>query len=838
MKISFKNLVVPILALLVISFSPAVAGSFGLSQNHRGLSLAETENEETTQDQAQTQIATIFNNLETVGNSLNGGGTSAAGLAMLDSGCRAALEYAIKTNLFHDVKNTLTPDISIPSSIASNYISSKLNGMGQDSLNTLCAALKGEKIASPDVDQLLGKGLRNDIIPLLLGYGQTMANGSGIPFLSRLEIETGLSERSWVSSVTSVQPLWQDAQDMHHVFAQVSWYSAPDTVSDSGERTKYDTYNAGLAYRYLTQDKKYLYGANMFFDYAPERDHTRMSIGFDARTSQLAFSANRYMPLSTWRGVNTYNEERAAAGWDTELRGQIPELPSWTALVKAYQWDGFEEGRKLYGAQAAVEYSPVPALAVRVGARDESEGGASLEAAMRFQWRFDQPMDIQLKERTELAPVSDYVYEKVQRDNIIRVKQRRKHSTKLTVIETTGVNTALESSGSNSLFVGQTLLMPVTVTTANTVGAISRLRFNDGSILTSGQNTQVLIEPTLITLITGSIQYVNNGIIQTIVVPGGTVVLHGTDLDIVSNGTDSSVRVRDGSVTFTGSASGSADLQPEEMAESVVGVVGTIATGTADYITHTDDISVKIDRIADPQNGVKVAPYPYEAPRIVSENLTPGQQIVIGLKFNDTVTVSAGTPRLTLTINGFSRTASLISGSGTNDLMFGYTVQPTDGGATSLTVTSFDKNGASIMGNGKDAVTTIADKTLPLTGSVADVTAPSGYSVAFTTDPVNSANYTAAAFQFAGAEIGATYSYTISSSGGGTPVTGTGTIATATDLISSLNTTGLTDGTLTVSVTLTDTSSNAGTATTDTVIKDIVAPTVTSITFTNATYEP
>ncbi|HNZ72973.1 MAG TPA: hypothetical protein PKJ43_10135, partial [Prolixibacteraceae bacterium] len=85
---------------------------------------------------------------------------------------------------------------------------------------------------------------------------------------------------------------------------------------------------------------------------------------------------------------------------------------------------------------------------------------------------------------------------------------------------------------------------------------------------------------------------------------------------------------------------------------------------------------------------------------------------------------------------------------------------------------------------------------------------------------------------------GANYNYSISSSGGGTPVTGSSTIATATDTISGIDTTPLTDGTLTISVTLTDTAGNAGTAATDTVIKDIVAPYITSVTATNGTYEP
>jgi hypothetical protein len=209
-----------------------------------------------------------------------------------------------------------------------------------------------------------------------------------------------------------------------------------------------------------------------------------------------------------------------------------------------------------------------------------------------------------------------------------------------------------------------------------------------------------------------------------------------------------------------------------------------------------------------------------------------GQQIVIGLLFNDTVTVSAGTPQMNFTINGFSRIANYSSGSGTNDLQFTYTVQAGDIGATTLTVNGLNKNGATIMGNGKDAVFTIADITISLNGSGPDVTPPAGYSVTFTTDPINDVNKAAAAFQFAAAEIGSTYNYSITSSGGGTAVTGTGTISSLTETISVIDVSGLNDGTLTVSATLTDTSSNLGSAATDTVIKDALLPSGYAVAFT------
>jgi len=111
-----------------------------------------------------------------------------------------------------------------------------------------------------------------------------------------------------------------------------------------------------------------------------------------------------------------------------------------------------------------------------------------------------------------------------------------------------------------------------------------------------------------------------------------------------------------------------------------------------------------------------------------------------------------------------------------------------------------------------------------------DNTAPSGYLVILDDDPVTVANQTATSFTFAGAEVGAGYSYTLTSSGGAGSVANTGTISTATDQISGIDVSGLPDGTLTLSVTLTDTAGNTGTAATDTATKEAQPPQINSIT--------
>jgi murein L,D-transpeptidase YcbB/YkuD len=77
------------------------------------------------------------------------------------------------------------------------------------------------------------------------------------------------------------------------------------------------------------------------------------------------------------------------------------------------------------------------------------------------------------------------------------------------------------------------------------------------------------------------------------------------------------------------------------------------------------------------------------------------------------------------------------------------------------------------------------------------------------------------AFTFAGAQVGATYNYSINDTDSATSaVTGSGTITSATQQKTSINVSSLTDGTLTLTVYLTDPAGNQGSDTTDTINKN------------------
>lgn len=98
-----------------------------------------------------------------------------------------------------------------------------------------------------------------------------------------------------------------------------------------------------------------------------------------------------------------------------------------------------------------------------------------------------------------------------------------------------------------------------------------------------------------------------------------------------------------------------------------------------------------------------------------------------------------------------------------------------------------------------------------------DLLAPAGYSASIVQERINATNQAAMSFVFAGAEVGATYNYSVSD--GTNSVTGSGTISSATQQVTGINVTALAEATLQLSVALTDALGNVGTAVTDTVLK-------------------
>lgn len=599
---------------------------------------------------------------------------------------------------------------------------SALNGTINSALDASCAAIAGQE-TSASLDTFFGADQITHLVnAAAFNAGVGVLKNSGLPFTTRLEISGSLFSRGGTDwEILSVQPLWQDTAGHHHVFTQVSWNR---TMGRAGYADG-DTVNAGLAYRRLSDDKKILYGVNAFFDHALDNNHNRMSLGADVQTSQLGASVNRYIPLSDWRRIDTTTEEKASDGWDIQLQGRIPQLPAWQLNMTGYHWSSNAQMNDKYtfGYDTTVQWQPFNGLLWEFGGGDETGSSLRLHANLRLVYKFGEPIEKMWERPTALRDVSDRVYDKVRRENAVRVTRRSINNivSPITVLQTVGANTGTEGAGApQALANGMTLERPVTIDVSAAGGSVVQVGFADGGVLTLGANTSALIEANLITLISGTLQYISGATNVSLAAPGTTIVLLGTDIDLSTNGATSTLRVRDGRATMTGTTSGMASLNAGQAASANGGVIaGTLATTDAAYIAHVDTISENIDRVAAVQSGAPAAPYPFSTAEMIQPANIVGDVIKIGISYSKAVSIT-GTPQLALHINGNDVAASYSAGDSTPvQLVFAYTLTAADIGATFVTSKHIQLNGGTIQNGAQPAVTTMADTNLSLGGTIA-----------------------------------------------------------------------------------------------------------------------
>ena len=232
---------------------------------------------------------------------------------------------------------------------------------------------------------------------------------------------------------------------------------------------------------------------------------------------------------------------------------------------------------------------------------------------------------------------------------------------------------------------------------------------------------------------------------------------------------------------------------------------------------------------------------------ILSGDATPAS--ADGTDFG-TVNIDSATAASTFTIQN-TGSSDLILGSDavsiTGNGDFTVTTQPStsvSASSSSTFVVTFDPSEVGTINATVSIANNDSDEnpyTFGITGSGLDNAAPTGYTVALDQTGYGPSNNTNASFTVSDPELLADYSYSVSSSGGGTPVTGSGTVPTPGAgspnefQITGLNLSGLSEGTVTVSVTLTDPSGNAGTPATDTAPLDLTQPTVA---ITNGSVDP
>jgi len=201
-----------------------------------------------------------------------------------------------------------------------------------------------------DQSQLLSLGktfLAGDVDTLTdTAINSVVEEGVGITesFLERyfptVEISYGAagSEKP-TAGLLIVAPL-TDKDDIYNtVFTQVSGFYQDNRT----------TLNLGLGYRHITDDKKYLYGINAFYDHEFPYDHGRTSVGVEAMTTMWEVRGNKYWATTDWKTGRRGNQERALDGYDLEAGIPLPYMNWTTVFIKHFKWDAYDGADDLEG---------------------------------------------------------------------------------------------------------------------------------------------------------------------------------------------------------------------------------------------------------------------------------------------------------------------------------------------------------------------------------------------------------------------------------------------------------------------------------------------------------
>jgi len=255
------------------------------------------------------------------------------------------------------------------------------------------------------------------------------------------------------------------------------------------------------------------------------------------------------------------------------------------------------------------------------------------------------------------------------------------------------------------------------------------------------------------------------------------------------------------------------------IAKDTTSTTATLASGTYTFTFKSEDTKGNIQAVGTTKEATADATVPiitYSSVTPSSGMLNAGKTLVFDFTCSE-ATLQSGV----MSVNGNSTNVALSGPTGTSPsyhYLVTYTVQATDNEKTigSIPVSISIKDAA---GNPSVAYTTSP------TSVGVDLTAPVDYLASIDQTSFTSLNNTAASFTFAAAEVGATYSYTFSSTGSATTKTGSGTISSATQQVTPVDLSTLADGTITLKVTLEDPAGNQGveyTATTK--MMDATAP--------------
>uniref|UniRef100_UPI0032218C86 DUF4347 domain-containing protein n=1 Tax=Marinimicrobium locisalis TaxID=546022 RepID=UPI0032218C86 len=415
--------------------------------------------------------------------------------------------------------------------------------------------------------------------------------------------------------------------------------------------------------------------------------------------------------------------------------------------------------------------------------------------------------------------------------------------------------TSLQDSGGTanggddtaSLAVGSTVTVAGVNNEPTLTAAGSDPSFSEGGSavgLFSGASISTIESGQTVSGFTLTVSNLINGASETLIADGSTIALtDGTSGSTSTNGLNYAVSVVSSTATVNFSGASLSDSQAQNLIDNLsylnssIEVSASTRTVTLTSVTDNGGTANGGDDTATLSISSSVSLTDDVAPSVSDANISlmgssgNGGAYILG----DTVTAtwdntasgdnnSDTISSVTIDFSAFGGEAAVAATNSSDTWSANYTIDGSSVSGSNLNVS------VSATDNAGNTVT-VADSS----NAEVDNAAPTGHSISFDDANIDASEASATSFTFASAEVGANYSYTISSSGGGTSVTGSGTVTSTGEQITGIDVSGLPDGTITLSVTLTDAAGNAASAVTDTATLDATAPSGHSVSFDDAT---
>ncbi len=618
-----------------------------------------------------------------------------------------------------------------------HHVKKNLAGSAQDTVKTIVNdALSGTTDMAKVTDTVMLAGARG-----VIDAGLSAARRSDLYALRNLELEYSLNnfKYSYMSALIT-QPLHQSIDLRHNFFLQGSGIVNERSVDIDDDVARH-TINVGAAYRYLTPSEKYLLGGNIFFDHQWPYNHSRVGLGLDAKSKQLNLAANYYFPLSGYRDSRRDTdgnefEERALEGFDVELGYNPPFVKGLGVFAKGYQYYRDTQD-DIFGLEFSAEYNVLDNFVLKGAFVEENGGRDGVELALQYRIPLydTQKQNLALADMEPAAgndSVKDKIFEKVRRTNTIRVEERIKtEPTALITAQFNALSTGLAYDvGGVLIGAGVNLPFDTAITVPN--GRFGIINFSNGAlanISASGGGDVILqFNAGVLTVTTtngGFVQFISgSGGISVVNVPGGTVNLLGTDIDVTDNGITTTIQVRAGAINVAPNVGVDAEngAQADIVTLTIISGATAKLTGAA-LKTRQESAFTSLDLINPlPPTGTKAAPFINKAPELITGPQFVGNNVDIRLTFTQDVSVT-GSPHITGFIDANARNFIYNeAASSATQLVFRHVFIAADVGAAGVTVDALNLNGGTIIGaaNSLNAITAFTSTVI----AINDMTAP------------------------------------------------------------------------------------------------------------------